>query len=393
MAGSFSSAASPGVVSLFFANQHYPTDEEYLFAIAEAMRAEYEAIAAAGVTVQVDCPDLAMGRHSAYASIDLAAFRRRIALNIEALNHAVRNIPAEQLRMHLCWGNYPVPHHHDVDLADIVDLVWQAKPRTVLFEAANPRHAHEWTLFERVDAARRQDPVSRRHRAAVELHRASRAGRAAHRALRGARRPGPGDGRRRLRLQRPRRACRASTPTWPGPSSLRSRRAPSSPASACGAGLMTTTQVSRLIKAPRSQVYRALLDPEAVQRWMVPHGMTSEVHAFEPHEGGVFRISLTYDEPTDTGKTTSRTDSFHGRFVELVPDTKVVQVVEFETDDASVSGEMTISYRLSETAEGTQITGLHENVPPGVDPAQNELGWTISLGKLADLLEGELPTV
>jgi 5-methyltetrahydropteroyltriglutamate--homocysteine methyltransferase len=148
--GSFSSAASPGVVSLFFANQHYPNDEEYLFAIAEAMRAEYEAIAATGVTVQVDCPDLAMGRHSAYASMDLATFRRRIALNIEALNHAVRNIPAEQLRMHLCWGNYPGPHHHDVDLADIVDLVWQAKPRTVLLEAANPRHAHEWTLFERV---------------------------------------------------------------------------------------------------------------------------------------------------------------------------------------------------------------------------------------------------
>jgi 5-methyltetrahydropteroyltriglutamate--homocysteine methyltransferase len=150
VAGSFASAASPGVVSLFFANQHYPTDEDYLFAIAEAMRAEYEAIAAAGLTVQVDCPDLAMGRHSAYASMDLAAFRRRIALNIEALNHAVRNIPAEQLRMHLCWGNYPGPHHHDVDLADIIDLVWQAKPRTVLLEAANPRHAHEWTLFERV---------------------------------------------------------------------------------------------------------------------------------------------------------------------------------------------------------------------------------------------------
>jgi 5-methyltetrahydropteroyltriglutamate--homocysteine methyltransferase len=147
---SFSSAASPGVVSLFFANQHYPNDEEYLFAIAEAMRTEYEAIAAAGVTVQVDCPDLAMGRHSAYASMDLAAFRRRIALNIEALNHAVRNIPAEQLRMHLCWGNYPGPHHHDVDLADIIDLVWQAKPRTVLLEAANPRHAHEWRLFEQV---------------------------------------------------------------------------------------------------------------------------------------------------------------------------------------------------------------------------------------------------
>ena len=146
--GTFSSAASPGVVSLFFANEHYASDEEYVFAIAEAMRHEYEAIAAAGVTVQVDCPDLAMGRHSAYADMDLAGFRRRAALNIEALNHAVRDIPADQLRMHLCWGNYPGPHHHDVDLAAIIDLVWTAKPRTVLFEAANPRHAHEWALFE-----------------------------------------------------------------------------------------------------------------------------------------------------------------------------------------------------------------------------------------------------
>jgi 5-methyltetrahydropteroyltriglutamate--homocysteine methyltransferase len=150
VAGLFSSAASPGVVSLFFGNEHYASDEEYLFAIAEAMRHEYESIAAAGVTVQLDCPDLAMGRHSSYAALDLQAFRKRIALNIEALNHAVRNIPAEQLRMHLCWGNYPGPHHCDVPLADIIDLVWTAKPSTILFEAANPRHAHEWTLFESV---------------------------------------------------------------------------------------------------------------------------------------------------------------------------------------------------------------------------------------------------
>jgi len=148
VAGTFSSAASPGVVSLFFGNEFYPTDEEYLFAIAEAMRFEYEAIAAAGVAVQLDCPDLAFGRHSAYADLDLPDFRRRIALNIEALDHAVRNIPADQLRMHLCWGNYPGPHHRDVDLATILDLVWKAKPRTVLFEAANPRHAHEWKVFE-----------------------------------------------------------------------------------------------------------------------------------------------------------------------------------------------------------------------------------------------------
>jgi 5-methyltetrahydropteroyltriglutamate--homocysteine methyltransferase len=143
----FSSAASPGVVSLFFRNDYYPTHEEYVFAIAEAMRHEYEAIAAAGATVQLDCPDLAMGRHSAYAEMDLDEFRRTIAIHIEAINHAVRNIPADRLRMHLCWGNYPGPHHCDVPLADIVDLVWKAKPRTVLFEGANPRHAHEWTVL------------------------------------------------------------------------------------------------------------------------------------------------------------------------------------------------------------------------------------------------------
>ena len=146
--GIFSSAASPGVVSIFFNNDYYGSEEEYVFAIAEAMRYEYEAIAAAGAAVQLDCPDLAMGRHTAYAKLDLADYRKRVAMNIEALNHAVRNIPAEQLRMHLCWGNYPGPHHCDVPMHDIIDLVWKAKPRTVLFEAANPRHAHEWRLFE-----------------------------------------------------------------------------------------------------------------------------------------------------------------------------------------------------------------------------------------------------
>jgi 5-methyltetrahydropteroyltriglutamate--homocysteine methyltransferase len=144
----FMSAASPGVTSLFFGNDFYPSDEEYVFAIADAMHHEYAAIAAAGITLQLDCPDLAMGRHSAYAHMDTAEFRRRVAMNIEALNHAVRGIPADRLRMHLCWGNYPGPHHHDVDLADILDLVWQAAPQTILFEAANPRHAHEWSLFE-----------------------------------------------------------------------------------------------------------------------------------------------------------------------------------------------------------------------------------------------------
>jgi 5-methyltetrahydropteroyltriglutamate--homocysteine methyltransferase len=150
IAATFSSAASPGVVSLFFANEYYGTREEYVFAIAEAMRHEYEAIAASGATVQLDCPDLAMGRHTAYADLDDAGFRRAIEVNIGALNHAVRNIPTEQLRMHLCWGNYPGPHHRDVSIAEIIELVWTAKPRTVLFEAANPRHAHEWKVLQDV---------------------------------------------------------------------------------------------------------------------------------------------------------------------------------------------------------------------------------------------------
>lgn len=148
----FMSAASPGVTALFFPNQHYPDHESYLFAIAEALRHEYEAIAAAGITLQVDCPDLAMGRHVQYTDLDLPAFRNRIGMHIAALNHALQNIPAEQLRMHLCWGNYPGPHHCDVPLADIIDIVWTAKPATILFEAANPRHAHEYELFAHVGA-------------------------------------------------------------------------------------------------------------------------------------------------------------------------------------------------------------------------------------------------
>jgi 5-methyltetrahydropteroyltriglutamate--homocysteine methyltransferase len=146
----FLSAASPGVISLFFRNEHYPTDEAYLFAIAEAMRHEYETIARAGIVLQIDCPDLAMGRHIQYANLSLAEFRGKAQLHIEALNHALANIPPEQLRMHLCWGNYEGPHHCDVPLADIIDLVFRARPSAVSLEAANPRHGHEWTVFERI---------------------------------------------------------------------------------------------------------------------------------------------------------------------------------------------------------------------------------------------------
>jgi len=148
IAETFMSAASPGVVSLFFRNDYYPSHEDYLYAIAEAMRPEYEAIAASGTLLQVDCPDLAMGRHVQYAELELPEFRKRMQMHIEALNHALRNIPADRLRMHLCWGNYGGPHVCDVPLKDIIDLVWTAKPSGICFEAANPRHAHEWELFE-----------------------------------------------------------------------------------------------------------------------------------------------------------------------------------------------------------------------------------------------------
>jgi 5-methyltetrahydropteroyltriglutamate--homocysteine methyltransferase len=149
-AGGFMSAASPGVVSLFFRNDHYKDFESYIYAIADAMRHEYETIAKAGLVLQIDCPDLAMGRHIQYADLSLADFRKRAQLHIEALDHAVANIPAERLRMHLCWGNYEGPHHRDVPLADIIDIVLKAKPVAISLEAANPRHAHEWALFEKV---------------------------------------------------------------------------------------------------------------------------------------------------------------------------------------------------------------------------------------------------
>jgi 5-methyltetrahydropteroyltriglutamate--homocysteine methyltransferase len=146
----FMNAASPGVTALFFRNDYYPNHEEYVFAIADGLRHEYEAIAEAGITLQIDCPDLAMGRHTQFLDKDLAGFRDVMAMHIEALNRAVKNIPAQQLRMHMCWGNYPGPHHCDVPFKDIIDLVWRAKPRTILFEAANPRHAHEYSIFESI---------------------------------------------------------------------------------------------------------------------------------------------------------------------------------------------------------------------------------------------------
>jgi 5-methyltetrahydropteroyltriglutamate--homocysteine methyltransferase len=146
----FMSAASPGLVSLFFHNGHYPSHAAYLEAIAEAMRHEYEAVVGTGFVLQLDCPDLAMGRHIQNAHLTTAEFRKAAGLHIEALNHALRNIPADRARIHLCWGNYEGPHHCDVPLADIIDVIFTAKPAGLSFEAANPRHAHEWKVFETV---------------------------------------------------------------------------------------------------------------------------------------------------------------------------------------------------------------------------------------------------
>jgi 5-methyltetrahydropteroyltriglutamate--homocysteine methyltransferase len=143
-------AASPGVIALFFRNDFYPTREQYVYAIAEAMRVEYEAIAAAGLLLQIDCPDLAMGRHIQFADRSLEEFRAEARLNVEALNHATAGIAPERMRIHVCWGNYEGPHHRDVPFADIVDLVFAARPAAIAFEAANPRHAHEFELFDDV---------------------------------------------------------------------------------------------------------------------------------------------------------------------------------------------------------------------------------------------------
>jgi 5-methyltetrahydropteroyltriglutamate--homocysteine methyltransferase len=143
----FLSAASPGVISLFLKNDYYPNHEAYLTALAEAMREEYDAIYQAGFLLQVDCPDLAMGRHIQFAGAGLDEFRRNAELHVEALNHALSAIPPERMRLHLCWGNYEGPHHLDVPLRDIIDIVLKARPAGISFEAANPRHAHEWKVF------------------------------------------------------------------------------------------------------------------------------------------------------------------------------------------------------------------------------------------------------
>lgn len=156
---------------------------------------------------------------------------------------------------------------------------------------------------------------------------------------------------------------------------------------------MHSTRISRHVNAPRDAVYHALLDPDAVAKWMVPDGMTSQVHAFDPCEGGVFRISLTYDSPVGTGKTTELSDTFHGLFVTLVPGERVVELIEFETYDPRMRGEMIVTITLADSDEGgTKVTVVHDNLPPGLSPRDNETGWRMSLAKLAQLVENLAPS-
>lgn len=150
---------------------------------------------------------------------------------------------------------------------------------------------------------------------------------------------------------------------------------------------MSSTRISHHINAPRAIVYWALLDARAVATWMVPTGMSSQVHTFDAREGGAFRISLTYDAPTGAGKTTAHTDTYHGRFVKLVANEQVVEVLEFETADPALRGEMTITISLADADGGTDVVAVHDGLPPGLLAADNEVGWQMSLAKLVVLVE------
>lgn len=143
----FMNAASPGVISLFLQNEHYPTRGAYLAALADAMRAEYETIVAAGLDLQLDCPDLALSRHMLFTDLSDAEFVKIAESHVEALNHALENVPQERVRVHICWGNYEGPHVCDIDMAQVFPVLMKTKARYLLFETSNPRHAHEWTVF------------------------------------------------------------------------------------------------------------------------------------------------------------------------------------------------------------------------------------------------------
>ena len=155
----FMNSAAPGVISLFQPNEHYATQDDYLEALAEAMRPEYEAIVAGGLTLQIDSPDLGLGRHTMYKLRSEAEYLELAGRHVEVLNHALRNIPAERVRMHICWGNYEGPHDCDIELEALFPVLMRAKPQGLLFETSNPRHAADWTVFVDQRAALPEDKV------------------------------------------------------------------------------------------------------------------------------------------------------------------------------------------------------------------------------------------
>jgi 5-methyltetrahydropteroyltriglutamate--homocysteine methyltransferase len=169
----FLNAASPGVVASFLPNQYYTSHEAYVEAVASAMSEEYRAIVTAGFVIQIDCPDLAMSRHTAFQDLTEAEFLKRAQFHVEALNHALAGIPSDKVRIHVCWGNYEGPHTHDIDLAKILKTILALNAQGLSLEAANPRHEHEWTIHK---AAGRQGLAARRHRYFDQLRRASRSG-------------------------------------------------------------------------------------------------------------------------------------------------------------------------------------------------------------------------
>ena len=147
----FMTAASPGVIATFLPNEYYPSEEAYLYALAEVMKDEYNAIAGAGLLLQIDCPDLAMTRVSQFSHLTVDEFKKIVELHVEVINYALKDVDPELMRLHLCWGNTEGPHHHDVPLKDIADIVLRARPNGLSFEGANPRHAHEWKVWEDVE--------------------------------------------------------------------------------------------------------------------------------------------------------------------------------------------------------------------------------------------------
>ena len=208
----FMTAASPGVVAHFMKDQYYGSEEKYLYALADALQEEYDAIHRAGFVLQVDCPDLCMSRHNRFSDLSTKEFKKIAELHVAALNHALRDIPADRVRLHLCWGNYEGPHHLDIPLTEIIDVVLKAKVGALSFEGANPRHEHEWVVFKEFKLPDGKVDHPRRHRLHDQLRRAPGAGSAAHRPLRRGRRPRERHRGHRLRLRhlRARKADRRS---------------------------------------------------------------------------------------------------------------------------------------------------------------------------------------